>query len=47
MKLELIDSSKQVDYGGKGERMPHIWKRRVWEKNVMLDSFSGNMCPLG
>ena len=47
MKLELIDSSKQVDYGDKGQRYPHIWKRRVWEKNLMLNSFSGNICPLG
>ena len=33
LKLELIDSSKEVDYGDKGQRYPHIWKRRVWELN--------------
>ena len=36
LKLELIDSSKEVDYGDKGQRYPHIWKRRSWEKNEFI-----------
>ena len=46
LKLELIDSSKEVDYGDKGQRYPHIWKRRVWELNQMID-LAENVCPAG
>ena len=47
LKLELIDMSKEVDYGDKGQRYEHIWKRRVWEKNEMLYCFPGNICNMG
>lgn len=46
LKLELIDSSKEVDYGDKGQRYPHIWKRRVWEMNQMI-VLENNICPAG
>ena len=36
LKLELIDMSKEVDHGSKGERYEHKWKRRTWEKNEMI-----------
>jgi hypothetical protein len=47
MKLELIDMSKEVDYGDKGQRYPHIWKRRVWEKTEIIHNYGDNICPLG
>ena len=47
LKLELIDMSKEVDYGDKGQRYPHIWKRRVWEKRVMIHNFDNNLCNFG
>lgn len=47
VKLELIDSSKEVDYGDKGQRYPHIWKRRVWERVVMIHKFDNSLLPLG
>ena len=47
LKLELVDMSKEVDYGDKGQRYEHIWKRRVWEKNEMLYCFPGNLCNMG
>ena len=46
LKLELIDSSKEVEYGDKGQRYEHIWKRRVWELNQMID-LQDNVCPTG
>lgn len=46
LKLELIDSSKEVDYGDKGQRYPHIWKRRVWEHSVMIN-LDNNICAAG
>jgi len=36
LKLELVDMSKEVDHGDKGQRYPHIWKRRAWEKTEMI-----------
>ena len=47
LKLELVDMSKEVDYGDKGQRYPHIWKRRVWEKRVMVHNFENNLCNFG
>ena len=39
--------SKEVDYGDKGQRYPHIWKRRVWEKTEIIHNYGDNICPLG
>ncbi len=47
LKLELIDSSKEVDYGDKGQRYPHIVKRRSWEKTELMQCFPGNVCAVG
>ena len=47
LKLELIDMSKEIDHGDKGQRYPHIWKRRVWEKTEMVAVFPNNVCNMG
>ena len=47
LKLELVDMSKEVDHGDKGQRYEHKWKRRSWEKNIMLHCFDGNICNAG
>ena len=47
LKLELLDQSHEVDYGDKGQRYPHIWKRRVWEKTFLAINFQDNICPMG
>ena len=33
LNLQLIDSSKKIDRGGKGEPIYRVWKRRAWELN--------------
>ena len=48
LKLELIDSSKEVEHGGaKGKRYVHVWKRRAWEKTELVKCFPGNVCAVG
>jgi len=47
LKLELIDTSKEVDHGDKGQRYEHKVKLRAWEKTVFLNCFPGNVCPAG
>ena len=39
LKLELIDYSKEVDHGDKGQRYEHIWKRKAFERCEMLYCF--------
>ena len=36
LKLELIDMSKEVDHGDKGQRYEHKKKLRAWEKVQFL-----------
>ena len=39
LKLELIDMSKEVDHGDKGQRYEHKKKLRAWEKTQFLQCF--------
>ena len=47
LKLELVDMSKEVDHGDKGQRHEHSWKRRAWEKTELITCFPNNICNMG
>ena len=47
LKLELIDMSKQVTHGDKGQRHEHKKILRAWEKTEFLACFPNNVCPIG
>lgn len=46
LKLEMVDMSKEVDHGDKGQRYEHIWRRRVWEKTEMIN-LPNNILEMG
>jgi hypothetical protein len=47
VKLELIDSSKEVDHGDKGQRYVHKWLRRVFEKCEYVHTFDNSLMNFG
>lgn len=47
LKLELVDQTRKVDHGDKGQRYVHDKKERVFDKSQVLINFENNTVQPG